>query len=249
MGIKKMSQDEWISIDQGYLERINRRKSLLYTDHELCVGSTDVARPAVEELYTEIMIKHLPSRFPTMFSIERGIFLNHTTGSKYSLDVKCLDEKYMLNTLAENVEEDFYFMCPDANGDFRLQAFSSCFPQGLNSPSKMGLSVREIHQPVPGYENRLGNGVDRHFRRLMPGDFVGRLNVDIPAPSGEQIRGPFTNILHHYSGVSKPTVTSSSNRLSRTPVLTPFPLSILRSLYNESPSILVKPTLDMSITP
>ena len=83
----------------------------------------------------------------------------------------------MLHALAENVEEDFYFMVPDAEGDYRLQAYSSCFPQGLLSSAKMGLSVRQIHQPVPGYESRLGNGVDKHFRRMEPGQFVGRLNV------------------------------------------------------------------------
>ncbi|KAI4176392.1 MAG: hypothetical protein LQ343_001131 [Gyalolechia ehrenbergii] len=123
-----------------------------------------------------------------MFSTEGGIFTNHTTGSRYSVKFPLLDDTYMLNTLAENVEEDFYFMCPDRDGEHRLEAFSSCFPQGILSPSKMGLSIREIHHPVPGYESKLGNGVDRHLRRMKPGVFVGRLNWSIQTDGDELFR-------------------------------------------------------------
>ncbi|KAL8731982.1 MAG: hypothetical protein Q9181_004119 [Wetmoreana brouardii] len=188
MGIAKMPRSEWIKIDQGYPERINRRKLLLKNEQDFCIGSDRVARPAIEELYIEIMVNQLPNRFPTMFSVKRRTFINHVTGAKYSLNVAKLNDKYMLNALAENVEEDFYFMCPDADGDYRLQAYSSCFPQGLLSSSKMGLSVREIHQPVPGYEQRLGNGVDKHFRRMEPGVFVGRLNWSIQIDGDELFR-------------------------------------------------------------
>lgn len=179
MGIAKIHRDEWIKIDRLYLERTNCRKALLRNHPEICIGSNPIARPAIEELYTEVMINQLPHRFPSMFSIRCDNFTNHVTKCQYSLDINKLDDRYMLNTLAENVEEDFYFMIPDSDSEFRLQAFSSCFPQGLHSPSKMGLSVREIHQPVPGYEDRLGKGVDRHFRRMEPGIFVGRQNVKI----------------------------------------------------------------------
>jgi hypothetical protein len=73
--------------------------------------------------------------------------------------------------------EDFYLMCPDEEGDFCLHGFISCFPSGFLGPAKLGQSVREIHQPVPGYEERLGKSVDRYFKRMVPGQFVGRMNV------------------------------------------------------------------------
>ncbi|KAL8824948.1 MAG: hypothetical protein Q9170_007991, partial [Blastenia crenularia] len=188
MGISRMPRSEWIKIDRGYLERINYRKLLLANKQSFCIGSNPLVRAAIEELYAEIMVKQLPSRFPTMFSVKRDFFINHVTGCKYSVDIPWLDEQYMLNALAENVEEDFYFMCPGDDGEYRLQAFSSCFPQGLLSSAKMGLSVREIHQPVPGYESRLGNGVDKHFRRMEPGAFVGRLNWSIQTDGDELFR-------------------------------------------------------------
>ncbi|KAI4123334.1 MAG: hypothetical protein LQ338_005316 [Usnochroma carphineum] len=183
-----MPRSEWIKIDRRYLERIDRRKYLLKNKQRFCVESNAIARPAIEELYEEVMINQLPKRFPNMFTIRRGTFTNHVTGCRYSIDIRRLNDAYMLNALAENVEEDFYFMCPDDNGEYRLQAYSSCFPQGLFSSSKMGLSVREIHQPVPGYESRLGNGVDKHFRRMEPGVFVGRLNWSIQTDGDELFR-------------------------------------------------------------
>ena len=180
MGISKIHRNEWIEIDWNYLQRIKRRKVLLNTHRDLCIGWNEPARLGIRELYEEVMINQLPKRFPQMFSIQQSEFFNHVAGCQYSVKIAELNEDYMLATLAENVEEDFYFMCPDADGEYRIQAYSSCFPQRLLSPAKMGLSVREIHQPVPGYENCLGNGVDRHFKRMKAGDFAARLNVSRP---------------------------------------------------------------------
>lgn len=68
-------------------------------------------------------------------------------------------------------------MCPDHDGQYRLQGYIACFPGGFLSPARVGESVREIHKPVPGYERKLGLSVDRYFGRMIPGDFIGRMNV------------------------------------------------------------------------
>jgi Protein of unknown function (DUF3445). len=88
-----------------------------------------------------------------------------------------LDHMTMLRNLSENVEEDFFFMCPDGEGQFRLQGYISCFANGFLTTAKLGMSLRDIHQPVPGYEQRLGNSGDRIFRRMEPNAFIGRMNV------------------------------------------------------------------------
>ena len=164
-------------MDRGYLRRINLRKRLMRENHEICIGSNEEYKPAIQELYEEIMIEHLPKRYPTMFSIKHGVFRNHVTGDSFPASSAGMSSTAMLEALVETVEEDFYFMCPDVEGDFRLQAYNATFPQGLLSSSRMGWSIRQIHQPVPTYEGRLSNGVDRHFRRMSPGDSVSRVNV------------------------------------------------------------------------
>jgi len=181
----KESRDEWIRMDRGYLDRINIRKQLIEThpDPDTIIGTGPLVNPAIEELYTEVMIDYLPQRFPTMFAKQDGVLTNLVTGGTYPATTKGIDHDTMLKYLAENVEEDFYFMCPDQEGDFRLQGYIACFPGGFLSPAKRGMSVRAIHEPVPGYEQRLGNSVDKYFRRMEPGTFIGRMNVYLPLPS------------------------------------------------------------------
>ncbi len=169
-------------MDRGYLSRIQEREPLIRDKAEFTVGAGPLVDPAIEELYTEIMIDYLPHRYPTIFKTAGQTVHNLITGSSYPLSTADLTPERMLQLLGMNVEEDFYFMCPDENdGEFRLRGYIACFPGGFLSPARLGESVREIHGPVPGYEERLGRSVDRYFKRMEPGQFIGRMNVSFPA--------------------------------------------------------------------
>lgn len=176
-GIKKSTKQDWIRIDRNYLERTALRKKLLAEHTDICVGTSETANPAVRELYEEIMLDLLPKRFPSMFGIKGDMFHNLANGTRHCISSALQDHASMLRHLAENVEEDFYFMVPDAQDEFVLQGFVACFPQGLLPSAKVGMSVSEIHKPVPGYEGRLKKGVNRCFERMERGQSVGRLNV------------------------------------------------------------------------
>ena len=141
------------------------------------MGTSEAANPAIRELYEEIVLDLLPKRFPTMFRIKGDMFHNIVTGARHRISSTLHDYMSMLRHLGENVEEDFYFMVPDAEREFVLQGFVACFPQGLLPSSKIGMSTSEIHKPIPGYEGRLKKGVNRCFERMERGQSVGRLNV------------------------------------------------------------------------
>lgn len=179
-GIKKSTKEDWIRIDRGYLDRMNIRKQILDDTPEVCIGNSTLSNYAIREMYEEIILDLLPKRFPTIFRIKGDIFYNQVTGSRHRISTALPDHPAMLRHLAENVEEDFWFMVPNENGEFFLQGFAACFPQGLLPAAKVGLSVREIHAPIPGYEGRLKKGVNRCFERMGRGEFVGRLNVCFP---------------------------------------------------------------------
>ncbi len=153
------------------------RKQLIEDSPTVCMGDSKISRPAIRELYEEVLLDLLPKRYPSMFRISGDMFFNLVTGSRHRISTALRDPKAMLRQLAENVEEDFYLMVPDAQRDFILEGWVSCFPQGLLPASKVGMSVSEIHQPVPGYEGRLKKGVNRCFERMERGESVGRLNV------------------------------------------------------------------------
>src|SRR5437763_944640 len=148
-------------MDRGYLKRIQEREPLIKNKAEFTIGTGPLVNDAIEELYTEIMIDYLPSRYPTIFKTSGKSVRNTVTGGTYPLTTKGLTPERMLELLGMNVEEDFYFMCPDANNEFRLQGYIACFPGGFLSPARVGQSVREIHRPVPGFEEKLGKSVDR----------------------------------------------------------------------------------------
>jgi len=72
--------------------------------------------------------------------------------------------------------EDFCVLQKDHAGDWRMTAACVCFPSRWNLRSKLGQSLREIHGPVPHYEDRLGVAVDRLFTRIPTDQLLGRSN-------------------------------------------------------------------------
>jgi len=107
------------------------------------------------------------------------------TGNTYNVNTKETSAFDMLKCMGENVEEDFYLMVPDCDDIYRLQGYIACFPGGFLSPAKIGMSVRELHAPVPGYIERIGNSVDRFFSRMVPGVFIRRWNWSLQTDGSE----------------------------------------------------------------
>ena len=176
----KRTRNDWIHMDRGYLDRIRDRTWLIENKAEFTIGTGPLVNPAIEELFTEIMVDYLPRRYPTIFKTKEDTVQNLVTGCTYPRSASGLTPEMMLQFLGTNVEEDFYIMCPDKNdGEFHLRGYVACFPGGFLSPARVGESVREIHQPVPGYEEKLGRSVDRYFARMKPGQFIGRMNVSL----------------------------------------------------------------------
>ncbi|KAL9470873.1 hypothetical protein ACSS6W_008814 [Trichoderma asperelloides] len=161
-----MSRNEWIRIDRGYMNRIKERQMVMREHAADAIGTSDIVNPAIAELYEAIMINHLPYRFPTIFRVEGTRLLNLVTGKSHSINMQELSHAEMLQNLGESVEEDFYIMCPDEEG----------------------MSMREIHQPVPGYAERIGKGADRHLQRLAPGNYIERMNWSLQVDGSDLFR-------------------------------------------------------------
>jgi hypothetical protein len=60
-----------------------------------------------------------------------------------------------------------------------------CSPARWRLAEKIGRPLDAIHEPVPGYEDALGQKVEQFFAALKPGRLVGRFNwgiADDPSP-------------------------------------------------------------------
>ncbi len=71
--------------------------------------------------------------------------------------------------LGEAWEADFLLMRPDSSGVFRMVGGCLCFPSHWDLREKMGRSMREIHEPVPGLNESLGRQIDGFLQRIKPG--------------------------------------------------------------------------------
>ena len=201
------------------------RKQLVKDFPTVCVGGSKASYPAIRELYEEIILDLLPKRFPTIFQIKGDVFYNLVTNSHHIISTALRDHTTMLQHLATNVEEDFWFMVPNEQNEFILQAFVACFPQGLLPPAKVGMSVSEIHEPVPGYDGRLKKGVVRCFERMERGSSVARLNAGLPLSISN------IGILTYHSGPFNATPQPYTS-----PTTAPTPLKVLPALPRKQTS-------------
>ncbi|KAL8680720.1 MAG: hypothetical protein Q9186_003119 [Xanthomendoza sp. 1 TL-2023] len=121
-----------------------------------------------------------------MFGLDTtsNIFTNLVTDTKYNLKDFRTTPRQMTRLLVENIEEDFYMMCPDGEGGYVQQALISCFPNSFMPPSKLGLSMKGIHGPVPGLQEKIGKGIHLTMKSMQGGSIIQRLGWSL------QFQGP-----------------------------------------------------------
>jgi hypothetical protein len=95
---------------------------------------------------------------------------NQLTGETW--DVRTIDPLELAGRL---VQDD---LCVIQNGDDGPVFTSAvlCFPSGWRLLDKLGKPLAAVHEPVPGYADRLARPVDRFMRFLKPGHIASRLN-------------------------------------------------------------------------
>ncbi|KAI2014332.1 hypothetical protein LOZ39_002314 [Ophidiomyces ophidiicola] len=159
-------------------------------------------RAAVAELYAFVMGTYLPTRYPTMFRLlEADLAMGKTIFVQNQVTREMLPTTLnpgrptisALETLAKNVDEEMLLLLPRVKNPekksqdittsstnevdkYILEAYSTCFPSGFDTRTKLGRQLNEIHQPVPGYKEKLEKSMDRFFHKLEVGKFVKRVN-------------------------------------------------------------------------
>ena len=86
-----------------------------------------------------------------------------------------LPRNHPLDTAGLSVQEDLCLL-ERGHGSWTMTAASVSFPTRWDVRAKLGRSLTEIHDPVPGYREQLGERVERFFERMTPGAIASRLN-------------------------------------------------------------------------
>lgn len=180
-------------MDKTYADRIGYRKRIMKESPGIAIGVNDDKRigPAVRELYTYLLGTYLPKMYPDMFKLHYASF---ETGSQFMMEnvvTKAVyptatsersDTRILLRTLGAVIDEDFLFLLPEEESEdpkYILEAYVCICPSGWSPPEKLGKRLATIHEPVPGYKDKLEGSMDRYFKGLEVGKYVKRSNWSI----------------------------------------------------------------------
>ena len=202
-GLHKTDINGIIHIDRLYAERTEARQELI-RENPGSLACLDSGVGMLNEFYEFLMQKFLPERYPTIFQLDvgRGTVENLVTKEQVPLTAPA-DRYEALRIINRTVEEDFLMMLPAPDGDgYSLQSFIFAYPVGFDPQSKLGMKLREVHQPVPHYNEKLALSMDRYFSKLEPGKVQWRVNWALATSDKLCVRGEY----HLYPG-QEPTDT------------------------------------------
>lgn len=174
-------------MDNTYRSRIKLRSDLICEKKHDVLARRSAIDPSVLEFYSWMTSTYLSQRFPTVYNLTPTGLYNSVTD--LTLPLVPTDSEQALSLLGSNVDCDFLFLLPIPVGDkeypneegikYRLEGFITCFPSGFSTRAKLGLSLADIHGPVPGYASKLQKSMDRFFASLPVGRIVKRHNWTI----------------------------------------------------------------------
>lgn len=196
MGIKRMEAQDWLLIEDTYLDRIQEKTRIVTNSHpdypaekdlrKSTVFSSPEGNPAICEFY-DIVIKYMCEKYPNYFVKKGDEIWNKITGASIpASSAGVQDPETLLEALARTIEEDFIILLPDATKhgepygtEYYFKAGVFAFAAGFDPIEKFNQPLTCIHGPIPGYESKLKTSMNRFFDRLKPGELVTRSNFSI----------------------------------------------------------------------
>lgn len=86
------------------------------------------------------------------------------------------DSAVRLQALGRAWEADVVWLVPRADGEFHVVGGIVCFPSSWALTDKLGLPMRDVHEPVPGLNAALGGQIERFLAKLASGAAWSREN-------------------------------------------------------------------------
>lgn len=172
MGLMAMKPADWIEIDGEYDAYVAEKRRLLTARREAVFAALPGSEAASRELH-DSLAGFLAERFPERFT-RNGRTLQRSDGEAWDLDDPV---EHPLARCGLWVQEDFCLLQSDAEGrPATMTAATLSFPTRWRLADKIGRPMLAIHEPVPGYAERLGRPVDRFLEKLTPERPVWRAN-------------------------------------------------------------------------
>ena len=176
IGLKPLALDDWIEPGPDLEDQLDE-KIRLYAEIPEKVFVEEPDSRGVQAEVLDLLVEHLPRRFPGLYGREGDAMLIGERGRSVPLAA----DPAPLRTASHLVAEDLIVM-RRGEGGWRLAAGSLCFPSSWSLVEKFGKPLQHIHAPVPGFGpgTRSADLINRMFDGLQ-GQAVERYNWSIQA--------------------------------------------------------------------
>ena len=161
IALTRMETDWWLELERTYIQRIREREQLYEKYDKLVLQYLPGSELGCKEVM-EHALQFLCARYPQYFSLvqeesrgfvfKNGILKNETI----------IKDMHPLIVLLHNVPEDFAVMLRNPeDGYYYFRAGVICSSLGWNVGTKIGKQLKDIHEPIPDYKQRLEMSMDR----------------------------------------------------------------------------------------
>jgi hypothetical protein len=162
MSFKKLEPDWWLELENTYVSRIAQRKELFEQHGSSVLQALPGSEAACNELM-EMVVQFLCNRYPQYFRLKgragEEVLVNRILGKEFR--IRSMEP---LNVLLENLPEDFAITLRNQEtGDYEFRAGVICSSLGWNVGTKIGKNLRQIHEPIPDYKEKMAMSMDRYY--------------------------------------------------------------------------------------
>lgn len=176
-----MESDWWLELESNYVARIAERKELFEKHGKMVLDYLPGSELACKEVM-ENAIQFLCARYPQYFSLSQSTSRGYVLHNGILNNETIIKEMHPLHVLLENVPEDFAVMLRNPeDGMYYFRAGLICSSLGWSVETKLGLQLKEIHNPIPDYKAKMEFSMDR-YHSLVPHPLA------IPKPSTNRVK-------------------------------------------------------------
>ncbi|WP_313198027.1 DUF3445 domain-containing protein [Rhizobium sp.] len=174
IGLLQLEPERWIEPDGDLAEQVLLKRHLVAEHGELVLRAEPATQEAQQEVL-DLLIDYLPQYHPENYRL---------TGNDMNVagcGTNIADDGMMpLHRAGLLVQDDLVIMRKGENG-WRIAAAFLAFPSSWRLSEKFGLSMDDVHAPVPGFEGGSRNAglINRMFDNLSADRIVVRWNWSV----------------------------------------------------------------------
>ncbi|KAL8967648.1 MAG: hypothetical protein Q9183_002818, partial [Haloplaca sp. 2 TL-2023] len=161
MALTKLEPDWWLELEKTYVERIKERKELFANHGTMVLDYLPGSELGCKEVM-EMALQFVCARYPQYFSLSHSVEKGHVFHNRLLQNETVVKDMHPLHVLLENVPEDFAVMIRNPeDGFYYFRAGLLCSSLGWNVATKLGKVLKDIHEPIPDYKEKMEFSMDR----------------------------------------------------------------------------------------